>query len=134
MTLTAPLLMLDPCYMLLATILGHQLRITEVTFLIYNNFRIHFRGVNNTPIYISYCSFLVPDIIGAMKKGPANKEQNWENQEQNGGKKLQNWAFFGVWKFIKMPVVRPSLNHKEQNFFSPPPLKQLNCTYARYAA
>ena len=39
--------------------------------------------------------------IGATKKGtrgglgPPDKEQNWENKEQNGGKKLQNWAFFG---------------------------------------
>ena len=39
--------------------------------------------------------------IGATKKGtrggpgPPNKEQNWENKEQNGGKKFQNWAFLG---------------------------------------
>ena len=26
---------------------------------------------------------------------PPNKEQNWENKEQNVGKKLQNWAFLG---------------------------------------
>ena len=31
--------------------------------------------------------------IGAMKKGA--KVQNWENKDQNVGKKLQNWAFLG---------------------------------------
>ena len=37
-------------------------------------------------------------IIGARKKGtrgPPDLEQNWENKEQNGGKKLQNWASLG---------------------------------------
>ena len=27
--------------------------------------------------------------------GPPKKEQNWENKEQNGGKKFQNGAFLG---------------------------------------
>jgi len=27
--------------------------------------------------------------------GPPNKEQNWENKEQNVGKKFQNGAFLG---------------------------------------
>ena len=41
-------------------------------------------------------------FIGATKKGtrgalgPPKKEQNWENKEQNQGKKLQNCAFLGV--------------------------------------
>ena len=34
---------------------------------------------------------------------PPNKEQNWENKEQNGGKKLQKGAFLGcgnLWKYL----------------------------------
>ena len=34
--------------------------------------------------------------IGAMKKGTRGGVQNWENKEQNGGKRLQNGAFLGV--------------------------------------
>ena len=48
-------------------------------------------------------------FIGATKKGtrgalgPPKKEQNWENKEQNGGKKFKNGAFLGYgnsWKYL----------------------------------
>ena len=50
---------------------------------------------------ITKFTFIIEVGIGATKKGPwgalgpPNKEQNWENKEQNGGKKLQNCAFLG---------------------------------------
>ena len=41
------------------------------------------------------------------------------NKEQNG-KKDQNGAFFGVLSFMKIPLVSPSLNEKEQKCFGHP--------------
>ena len=35
------------------------------------------------------------NFIGATKKGARNKEQNLENKEKNGGKKMESWAFLG---------------------------------------
>ena len=29
-------------------------------------------------------------------------------------------GLFGAWEFIKIPVVRPSLDHKGAEFFGPP--------------
>ena len=46
-------------------------------------------------------------IIGATKKGTRG-EQNWENKEQNGGKKFQNGAFLGYgnsWKYLLLDQV-----------------------------
>ena len=51
--------------------------------------------------------------IGATKKGARgalgnpNKEQNWV-KEQNVDKKETYGTFFGVWSFMKIPLVRPS--------------------------
>ena len=56
-------------------------------------------GLNYISI-IFYCQSLIKRAFpifthkGATKKGP-NMEQNLENEEQNVGKKLQNWAFLG---------------------------------------
>ena len=51
--------------------------------------------------------------LAQQRKGPGgalgnpNKEQNWV-KEQNVDKKETNGTFFGVWSFMKIPLVRPS--------------------------
>ena len=54
--------------------------------------------------------------------GTPNDEQNGTNKEQNWGEKDKNGVFLGVvfYSFIKIPLVGPSLDQKEQNCFGHP--------------
>ena len=57
---------------------------------------------------------------GTTKKGTPNREQNGANKEQNWGKKGPKLGLFGVLSFMKIPLISPSLDLKEQNCFGHP--------------
>ena len=58
--------------------------------------------------------------IGATKKGPRGcPRQNGANKERDWGEKDQN----GVLSFMKISLVSPSLDQKEQNCFGTPNFK-----------
>ena len=57
---------------------------------------------------------------GTTKKGTPNREQNGANKEQNWGKKGPKLGLFGVLSFMKIPLVSPSLDQKEQIYFGHP--------------
>ena len=51
--------------------------------------------------------------------GTPNEEQNGANNKQNWGKRTKMEPF-GVLSFMKIPLLSPSLDQKEQNCFGHP--------------
>ena len=64
-------------------------------------------------------SLIVKQVdIGATKKGPIRSKMG--PIRSKNGEKGPKWGLFWVLPFIKIPLISPSLDQKEQNCFGHP--------------